>query len=372
MAIDETLMKSDEKAVFALRSLYQRFGYTRFKMSKFEEYDLYVQNKDFLVSDGIITFTDTNGRLKALKPDVTLSIINNSKDTDSVQKLYYNENVYRISGSSHTYKEIMQTGLECIGNIGRFEICEVLSLAMKSLETIDSHCILELSHVGLIEAAFDELQLPKALRSKIIVCINRKNSDDLKSICADNGLDQAAAEKIAVFTGNYKDAEEAFKAVENAFCSTAVAEALNEFKEIFGIIKAAGNQVKLTVDFSCIGGMSYYSGVVFKGYINNIPDAVLSGGQYDKLLRKMHRLAGAIGVAVYLDALEKFDRREKEYDVDTVLIYGDDISAALKTSEMLSAGGNSVLACGNVPQNIRYRQLIKLGEKGLETVYGND
>ena len=121
MAINETLLKSEEKAVYALRSLYSRHGYSQFKMSKFEEYDLYVKNKDFLVSDGIIAFTDTNGRLKALKPDVTLSIINNSKDSSGVQKLYYNENVYRISGSTHTYKEIMQAGLECIGQIGAFE-----------------------------------------------------------------------------------------------------------------------------------------------------------------------------------------------------------------------------------------------------------
>ena len=64
---------------FALRSLYARRGYRRFRMSKFEEYDLYAGNRDFLVSGDIITFTDTNGKLMALKPDVTLSIIKNAK-----------------------------------------------------------------------------------------------------------------------------------------------------------------------------------------------------------------------------------------------------------------------------------------------------
>ena len=96
--LNENILKNDEKAIYNLRSLYRRFGYSRFKMSKFEEYDLYVRNKDFLISDGIITFTDTNGRLLALKPDVTLSIIKNAKDIKGqVEKLYYNENVYRIS-----------------------------------------------------------------------------------------------------------------------------------------------------------------------------------------------------------------------------------------------------------------------------------
>ena len=94
------LLKREERAVFELRSLYQKYGYRQYKMGKFEEYDLYVRNKDFLVSDGIITFTDTNGRLMALKPDVTLSIIKNSTDAPGcLHKVYYNENVYRISGS---------------------------------------------------------------------------------------------------------------------------------------------------------------------------------------------------------------------------------------------------------------------------------
>ena len=369
MAIDEKLLKREEAAVYALRSLYRRFGYTQFKMSKFEEYDLYVRNKDFLVSDGIITFTDTNGRLKALKPDVTLSIINNSKDSDGVQKLYYNENVYRISGTTHTYKEIMQTGLECIGHIGLFEVCEVLSLAVKSLETVASNCALELSHVGLIEASFDELNLSKELRKRITTFINAKNTDDLKTLCEQNGVEP---KKLTVFTKNYPCPTDAFNAVKAVYASGAVLDALNEFETIYNVLSGLSSAVKLIVDFSCIGTMSYYSGVVFKGYIRDIPDAVLSGGQYDKLMKKLHRTAGAVGFAVYLDELGRYDRNNAEFDIDTVLLYGDDISAAIKTSEMLSSGGNSVLVAKEAPKNLRYRQLLKITEKGLETVNGND
>ncbi|MBQ9067200.1 MAG: ATP phosphoribosyltransferase regulatory subunit, partial [Clostridia bacterium] len=128
--IEETMLKAEENAVYQLRSLYAEYGYQPYKMSKFEEYDLYARNKDFLVSDGIITFTDTNGKLMALKPAVTLSIHKNSKDVPHcTQRVYYNENVYRISGETHEYKEIMQTGLECMGIIDFFNTMEVLDLA---------------------------------------------------------------------------------------------------------------------------------------------------------------------------------------------------------------------------------------------------
>ena len=90
-------MLQDGKILGALSRLYESFGYMRFKMNKFEEYDTYVKNKSFLTSDNVITFTDTNGKLMALKPDVTLSIVKNSKDEPNAQKkVYYNENVYRV------------------------------------------------------------------------------------------------------------------------------------------------------------------------------------------------------------------------------------------------------------------------------------
>ena len=121
MNINTKILKSEERAIFDLRELYQKYGYSQYKMSKFEEYDLYVRNKNFLISDNIITFTDTNGKLMALKPDVTLSIIKNDKDEcDSVRKVYYNENVYRVASGTNSFKEIMQVGLECIGNIDSY------------------------------------------------------------------------------------------------------------------------------------------------------------------------------------------------------------------------------------------------------------
>ena len=89
MNLQELDLDLREQVIFRLRSLYSCYGYSRFKMNKFEEYDLYAGNKDFLISDSVLTFTDGNGRLMALKPDVTLSIVKSSRDEpEKVQKLY--------------------------------------------------------------------------------------------------------------------------------------------------------------------------------------------------------------------------------------------------------------------------------------------
>ena len=365
MKIESKILKPDERAACVLRSLYRNLGYCQYKMSKFEEYALYVRNKDFLVSDGIISFTDTNGRLLALKPDVTLSIINNSKDVPgSVQKLYYDENVYRISKSSRAYKEIRQTGLECIGDLNLLEICEVLLLAVRSLESISENYIFELSHEGVVESVIESCGIDIGLRRSILSAVSRKSKGELEIICAENNISDSVKATLLVFAENYTDSDDALRKLE-AICNNETTEkCFEEFSFLVNFLKDAGFAKNIKIDFSLTNDMSYYSGIVFKGYIKGIPASILSGGQYDKLMKKMGRSSGAVGFAVYLDALERFNLEEEEYDVDIVLLHSGNIADTLKTAESLSSAGNTVRVCSEVPKGLRYRHILNVSQKG--------
>lgn len=301
--MDETILKNDERAVFSLRSLYRKYGYVPFKMSKFEEYDLYSENKDFLASDGIITFNDTNGKLLALKPDVTLSILKNSRDCPgTVNRFYYNENVYRISETSHTYKEIMQTGLECIGDIGVDEVYEVVVLALRSLALVSGDFVLDLSHVGLISAILDQYGFAGEKRREVLESITSKNGGALKAVCTERQF-----EDLKCLIKRYPDAQTALSAAEKICISDAAGGYLSELSDLCSRAAADGFGDKIQIDFSIIDTAGYYGGAVFKGYIGGVETRVLSGGSYDKLMRKMGRNAGGIGFAVYLDFLERAD-----------------------------------------------------------------
>lgn len=363
------VLKTDEKAIFELRSLYEKYGFLQYKMSKFEEYDLYVKNKDFLVSDSIITFNDTNGKLLALKPDVTLSIIKNTQEEKGcVQKVYYNENVYRVSKGTHTFKEIMQTGLECIGDIDTYNLCEVVSLAAKSLNAISDSFVLDISHMGVISAVLDKLAVPDDAKDEILKCIGEKNTHDIKKICEKYDVDCEDIVALVSTYGNISDVIEKLKQMNCGF-----EDALSELEKIneFMIHEGFGKYVNL--DFSIANDMSYYSGIVFRGFIEGIPTGILSGGQYDKLMSKMGKRCGAVGFAVYLDMLERLNENVKKYDVDTLLLYdnADEIAIA-NLIKMFTDNGNSVLAVKAIPENIKYRQLIKLKDGGFEILENND
>ena len=229
MSFDESILKSDERAVYELRALYREYGYSQFKMSKFEEYDLYSENKDFLVSDGVITFNDTNGKLLALKPDVTLSILKNFKDeAGSTERLYYNENVYRISETSHTYKEIMQTGLECIGDINGDSEAEVIILALKSLSLISNDFVLDLSHVGLVSALLDGFALEGTQRKTALNAIVAKNGDLLKEVCGEELFGS-----LKCLIKSFKNAKDALSAVEKICNSDEAKQYAKELSDIY-------------------------------------------------------------------------------------------------------------------------------------------
>ena len=197
MTVNDAVLKYDERMVYDLRELYRRHGYARFKMSKFEEYDLYSKNKDFLVSDSVITFTDTNGKLMALKPDVTLSIVKNAKwQKGCVQKVYYNENVYRISRSTHAFEELMQAGLECIGDLDAAQLCEVTLLAAQSLKKVSDDFVLDISHMGIVSAMMDKMALSADAQTELLAALSEKNMHGARAVCRENEVDEDSCERL--------------------------------------------------------------------------------------------------------------------------------------------------------------------------------
>ena len=357
--LDSKILKNEEKAVFALRKLYRQYGYLPYKMSKFEAYEYYMQNKDFLVSDRIITFNDTNGRLLALKPDVTLSIIKNGEDTPGCkQKVYYNENVYRVSENTHQFKEIMQAGLECIGDIDLYDIFETVSLAAQSLALISEEFVLQISHLGVLSAVLEKISPDQAFQQKVITCMKSKNPHDLARLCEQQGVDGT---QLLQLLNAYGPRSKVLSQLENLDCP-----ALQELKELSGLLDQLPWGDKIVFDFSAVNNMNYYNGIVYRGFLSGICESVLAGGQYDKLMEKLDRRAGAVGFAVYLDLLEQMPGEEEEYDVDVLLLYEADTekAAVAKAVSALTAVGKTVSTQKSIPQKLRYRKLMKLSKEG--------
>ena len=328
-----------ERLVKELSDLYSSYGYLPYAMSKFEEYGLYLRNKDFLISDRVLTFTDTDGKLMALKPDVTLSIVKNTTDVSSgVQKVYYRENVYRPGKDEQGFREILQIGLECMGAVDLYSIFEVLLLAAMSLMAISDRCVLDISHMGLVSRLLDEAELTDTARKQVLEAIGSKNIHDIRKIC---GEAAACGEKLITLTQLTGKTDAVISELEKIFTD---APELTQLKELVAALDSAGADC-VNLDFSVVNDMNYYNGIVFRGFVEGIPEGVLSGGQYDGLMEKMKRTSNAIGFALYPDLLERLFPMQSN-TVDAVLYYdrNAEISVVADAVAALKKRGISVQA----------------------------
>ncbi len=359
----EKYLKGEEKIILSLRSLYSKYGYLPYKMNKFEEYDLYAKNKDFLVSDSIITFTGTNGKLLALKPDVTLSIIKNATDEKGTKsKVYYSENVYRISGGTKEYKEIMQMGLECIGDIDLYDTYEVVSLAKSSLEAISSDYVLEISHMGIISALLSKIGAGEEFSKKALECIEKKSTHALSALCLEHQISDTDKDLICELATLYGTPRAVIEKLEKMKVNDEFALYTNELKEIYSLLESDLSCDKIRFDFSIVNDMNYYNGIVINGYINGICECVLYGGNYDKLLHKMGKKCSGTGFAIYTDLLSSLDEKSNAYDVDALVLYSEKTAPlTLKsTVDKLVSEGKSVSTQRAIPKKLRYREKIEI------------
>ena len=322
--MEEKILRSDERIGYALRGLYDSYGYSRFKMGKFEPYELYLRNKDFLSGERMISFTDGDGQLLALKPDVTISIIKNTQDGDKgVRKVYYNENVYRMAKGERHFQEIMQTGLECVGEVDAYQCFEVIFLAGRSLELISADYVLDISHMGLITGLLERAGVPEEGFSAVLAAIREKNPTALTAQCKRLSLDSRGTALLQLLIDLYGDMKSTLDLLEPYCGKSPAREALEELRVVEGLLRQNGMKNRIQLDFSVVNDMGYYNGIVFRGFIKGLSGGVLSGGQYDKLVEKMGKNFSAIGFAITLNELSRLSPKNRPYDVDALILYDD-------------------------------------------------
>lgn len=348
-----------ERVSMTLRGLYQAYGYRQYKVSKFEEYDLYAQNRNFLDGEQILTFSDINGRLMALKPDITLSIIKNTRDDHRTRKLWYTENVYRVPSHAYGFQEILQTGLECIGDVDLYLMGEVLMLAAESLRSISPDYVLNISHLNILTGVFAAAGASDELSGQLLTAVGAKNSHLLRTLCSQGGLspeNTALLETLCHLAGAAKPTLERLLSLPLPEESLAAAR---ELEQLCAILAVFGDY-RVNLDLSVINDTDYYTGFVFRGFVNGVAASVLSGGRYDHLLGRMGKTGGAVGFAVYLSELERFLGETREYDVDTLLSYepdSDPLTVAARAKALVTAG-QTVRAQQKGDAAITYRQKI--------------
>jgi ATP phosphoribosyltransferase regulatory subunit len=356
---------TDEKVMYDLRALFEQYGYTQYKVSKFEEYDLYAQNRSFITGSNILTFTDTDGHLMALKPDVTLSIIRNTKLSKSLSKVYYNESVYRAPDPATGYREIQQTGLECIGHLDLYDICEIVMIAARSLALISSEYMLDLSHVALLSGFLTDCRVELSDAESILRLAEEKNAHEAELLCKGAGMEDKDIDTFKKLIHLRDKLSSAISALSGMSLGERAAAAVAELSDVANVLRHCGVSDNIYLDLTLQCDPNYYNGIVFKGFVSGIPSAVLSGGRYDGLVKKLGKDTGAMGFALYLNLLERMGERGNDYDVDVLLLKSDsdNVCDTLSVCEKLISQGETVRVDSSIPDNLKYKRIVRVSEE---------
>lgn len=335
-----TVLRPDEKYVLDLRALFESAGYSRYRMRRFEKYDLYLENRSFLGEGNVITFSEPGGALLALKPDMTLSIVKNSRlSGEGRERVYYTENVYRTQDGS--IREIMQAGVELIGDVDLCATAEVVALACRALQELDRDCIVEISHMGIVSSVIGMLPEEDETRKKAAAYLASKNVGAISALCEGKGVAQSLTQSLCALSTLYGTFGEVLPTLRGIV--GAANESYRELEALGEVLEKCGYADMLRIDFSAVNDMEYYGGVIFRGYVPGVPRAVLSGGRYDALVTKFKKSGGAVGFAIYMDLLEHYfpDREEGQ---KAILLYGesDDAARVLAAAQSLRDAGHKV------------------------------
>ena len=247
-------------------------GYFPYEPSLFEGYDHFSSLSCEIKKEQLVTVINGQ-KFQLLRPDITTTILNNVRPnvTDGkILKLFYQSTVFRSLDDD--IKEINQFGIEHLGIVDGSCEGEMLSLAISYLQ--DVPFILEVGTTKFLNKILQLCNLDPQQEKVFRKLVYIKNREELVKFGKLNHLPdqvQALLPKLFNLRGTY---EEVLKKLQTLEIGSLLADALNDIK----YLKDFNHQV--VFDLSMASELTYYDGVIFKGYYRKIPQAVLSGGRY--------------------------------------------------------------------------------------------
>jgi ATP phosphoribosyltransferase regulatory subunit len=294
----------------AAMSVFDGWGYEEIATPSVDYYALFERGMGSEEARRSFRFTDTDGRLLALRPDVTSSVARAAATLFAGAarplRFCYAASVFRQRPRSHAEwrRQERQLGCELIG-AGRAEAdIEVLAIAAEVLERLGlgGSYRITLNHVGVFNGVAEELGLGAAAREEMRQLIDARDAAALEKFLSEigkSGQTLQSAGRLARLAGGREIPREARELLTNERSRAA----LDELEKLSAVVESLGIGQGFSIDLSDVSGLDYYTGLVFKLYVEGAGGRVGGGGRYDELTANFGRREPAIGFVLDLDAL---------------------------------------------------------------------
>ena len=297
----------------AAMSVFESWSYEEVITPSVDYYDLFEQGMGPAEAQRGFRFTDSDGRLLALRPDVTSSVARVAAtllaDRPRPLRFCYAAPVFRQQPQSHAEwrRENTQLGCELIGAAGKAADLEVLRLAAEILTRLNlqsSYCI-TINNVEFFNGVAAELNLDRPARERLRRLIDTREAAGLETFLKDPAFAQ-----LTQLTGKRDVIQAARRLVHN---ERSIA-ALQSLEDLWSEIESLGLQDSFEIDLGDVPSLDYYTGLSLKIFVHGAGASVGRGGRYDGLTGNFGRAEPAVGFVLNLDALTEVVGRRATKD----------------------------------------------------------
>jgi ATP phosphoribosyltransferase regulatory subunit len=306
-------MKEELKYLRLRYQIYQKLemivasrGFIKVEPDYFEPYDRFIKMNKRIKKESMVKIFNNDGSLSILRPDVTTNIIKQvvpKWETDDELKMFYMATTFSQNGYA-LIDETKQFGVEYLGN-SELSDYEVVDLIFSIFQVFKLNFMIEIGSQKFLNALLEALNLNESDEQTLKEIIRYKNKAELVKFIEHNEIPiqyKSILNSIFTFQGNL---ENIIKKLNPYKMNEKMAEAIEELKIFNYKFDVADIQKYATFDLSLISKYDYYDGITFKGYIENIPEAILSGGRYDSLTQQFGKKIAATGFSINMMAFIK-------------------------------------------------------------------
>ena len=327
-----------------LSSLYKSKGYQKVMTPTIEFFDVFNRESSGYSPENLYSLTDSYGRLLVLRPDSTLPIarLASTRLQNAVLplRIYYNQNVFlRQKNLTGRSDESTQSGIELMGVGGIRADLEVIATAVEAIECCTTADFkLEIGHAGFFKDLCSKLNVDDDTIGAIYDCVESRNFVSLNKILdkiGENSITECIKNLPRYFGG--LDIIEKAKQID---LNDEGIKSLDYLKELYIQLEKMGLSDKIIIDLSLVNRTNYYTGIIFKGYLEGSGISVISGGRYDLLAGEFGKNMPSTGFGIETGALASvmISRNEVEEDImPQIIVWGaeDYITNALQYSKTL-------------------------------------
>ncbi len=289
-------------------SVFDGWSYEEIVTPTVDYYSLFEVGMGKTEAQRAFRFSEGDGQLLALRPDVTSGIARAAATLFAKRerplRLCYAASVFRQRGQSHAdwRRESTQIGCELLGRNSKAADMEVLAIAAEVLGRLGlDRVVITLSDVEIFNGIVENLELDADARDELRRLVDIRAVADLEDFLGP----YTTADECSTFADliQLSGKQEIFDKARRVITNTRSRAALDRLENLWRVIESLGMSGHFEIDLGDVARLDYYTGLTFKIYVLGIGGRVGSGGRYDNLTAKFGKAEPAVGFVLELDAL---------------------------------------------------------------------